>query len=234
MAIRGVLFDKDGTLIDAVGTWMPVYRGLLEEALQHRAHEWDAVFEAGGFDPVTETFRPNSLMASGTTDEFVDLWWPGLAADARAEKIVWVNGEFVSRSKLHLKPLMPLQPLLTQLRGRGLKTAVGTNDNEASAREHMRLLGASHLFDFICGYDSVPRAKPYGDMVHAFCAACDLAPAEVAVVGDNLHDLHMAHDAGAGLAIGVLTGNSGHADLAPHADVVLDSIADLPAYLEGR
>ena len=232
--IRGLLFDKDGTLIDSVGTWAPVYRGLLEEALQHRAHEWDAMFAQSGFDAATGKFKPNSLLASGTTDQFVDLWWPELEGAARTQRIQWVDGEFVRRSREHLQPLMPLAPLLAEFRGMGLKNGIGTNDNELSARGHMETLGVGHLFDFICGYDSVKRAKPAGDMVHAFCEACGLEPAEVAVVGDNLHDLHMAEDAGAGLAIGVLTGNSGHEDLAPHADAVLASVAELGACLEGR
>jgi phosphoglycolate phosphatase len=69
-------------------------------------------------------------------------------------------------------------------------------------------------------------------MVHAFCEAVGTSPKAVAVVGDNLHDLEMGRAAGAGLLVGVLTGTSAHADLAPHADAVLDSIADLPALLD--
>ena len=56
-------------------------------------------------------------------------------------------------------------------------------------------------------------------------------PREVAVVGDNPHDLEMARSGGAGAAIGVLSGNSGADDLAPLADVVLPSIRELPAWL---
>lgn len=232
--IRGLLFDKDGTLIDSVATWTPVYRAILETALGHRREDWDRVFEESGYDPVTGSFKPNSLLASGTTDKFVDLWWPEAKGAERAEKIGWVDRQFVELSRAHLKPLMPLGPLLAEWRGMGLKLGIGTNDNEASARMHMKELGVDSQFDFICGYDTVERAKPAGDMVHAFCAACGLEPVEVAVVGDNLHDLHMAHDAGAGLAIGVLTGNSGHDDLAGDADAVLDSIAGLTEFLRGR
>ena len=58
-----------------------------------------------------------------------------------------------------------------------------------------------------------------------------LQPAEVAVVGDNLHDLAMARAAGAGLAIGVLSGTSVVDELKPHADHVIGSIADLPEIL---
>jgi phosphoglycolate phosphatase len=51
------------------------------------------------------------------------------------------------------------------------------------------------------------------------------------VIGDNPHDLEMARSARAGAAIGVLSGNSGMDDLAPLADVVLDSVCDLPDWL---
>jgi phosphoglycolate phosphatase len=48
------------------------------------------------------------------------------------------------------------------------------------------------------------------------------------MVGDNLHDLEMARAAGAGLRIGVLTGTGTREELAPHADLCLASIAELP------
>ena len=71
-------------------------------------------------------------------------------------------------------------------------------------------------------------------MVLGFCRATGLSPHEVAVIGDSTHDLHMARAAGAGLAVGVLTGPARDADLAPDADVVLPSIAALPAFLSQR
>ena len=52
------------------------------------------------------------------------------------------------------------------------------------------------------------------------------------MVGDSPHDLDMARSAGAGLAIGVLTGVSPREVLALHADLVLDSIAEIETALE--
>jgi phosphoglycolate phosphatase len=78
----------------------------------------------------------------------------------------------------------------------------------------------------------VPNPKPAPDIVHAFAAAAGLRPRDIAVVGDNRHDLEMARAAGAGAAIGVLTGNSSLDDLSPLADAVLRSIADLPDWLD--
>ena len=57
----------------------------------------------------------------------------------------------------------------------------------------------------VCADDGVP-VKPAPDMVLRLCAAIGVPPARTAVVGDSAADLRMARAAGAGLAIGVLTG----------------------------
>ena len=80
----------------------------------------------------------------------------------------------------------------------------------------------------------MPHPKPAPDIVHAFSEAIGVPPSEIVVIGDNPHDIEMARSAGAGAALGVLTGNSGRDDLAPLADAVLDSVADLPAWLRAE
>lgn len=232
VTIRGILFDKDGTLIDVIGTWLPVYREMLAEAFPGRQGHWDEVLLESGYDPEANNFKANSLMAAGTTDQLVDLWWPGLSATERRSMIERVDQDFRTRSVKYLRPLIDLEPLFRELKARNMRIGIATNDNEASARNHVRLLKLDHVVDFVAGYDSVKRAKPADDMVHAFCQACSLQPADVAVVGDNPHDLEMARSAGAGLAIGVLSGNSTFEDFGRLADAVLGSIAELPAYLE--
>ena len=53
------------------------------------------------------------------------------------------------------------------------------------------------------------------------------------MVGDNPHDMEEARNGGAGLAIGVLSGNAGHGDLDHLADHVIPSIAHLEASASG-
>ena len=53
------------------------------------------------------------------------------------------------------------------------------------------------------------------------------------MVGDSMHDLHAGRSAGM-RTIGVLTGPASRADLTPHADVVLDTIADIPDWLDAQ
>ena len=98
----------------------------------------------------------------------------------------------------------------------------------------MRHLGDAGILDemaFVAGYDSGFGAKPAPDPLLAFCAATGLAPADCAMIGDSTHDLAAGRAAGM-TCIGVLTGPASRATLAPHSDAVLDSIADLPGWLD--
>ena len=110
MRIRGLLFDKDGTLIDSMGTWMPVYREILATIHPDREDVWDQLLDESGYDPAVNGFRANSVMAVGTTDQMVDLWWPAASDTERRERIAWVDAAFVRLSEKHLTELLPLAP----------------------------------------------------------------------------------------------------------------------------
>ncbi|MGB9141984.1 MAG: hypothetical protein WCB71_07280 [Aestuariivirga sp.] len=72
MTIRGVLFDKDGTLIDVNGTWVPIYRQMLCEQFGIDAAGADRVMAQAGYDPGTDSFLANSLLAAGTTRQIIE------------------------------------------------------------------------------------------------------------------------------------------------------------------
>jgi phosphoglycolate phosphatase len=232
MAIRGILFDKDGTLIDVTGTWVPAYREMLSELFGAEANRVEELLIAAGYDPAKGGFRAGSTLAGGTTRELIDIWWPGLDADATREKIHLLDVEYRDLAVKHLKPLMPLEPILASLRDAHYRLGVATNDTQGSATSHLHELGVAAMFDMIVGADSVTVPKPAGEMVRIFSAAMGLTPSEIAMVGDNPHDMEEARNGGAGLAIGVLSGNSGHHDLDHLADHVIPSIAHLEALLQ--
>ena len=104
-------------------------------------------------------------------------------------------------------------------------------DNEASIRLMLDHLGLAHHIAFVTGYDSGHGVKPGPGMALAFAEAIGLEPSEIAVVGDNSHDIDMGRSAGAGLVIGVLSGTGDKATLEPIADVCLTDIGELPAFL---
>ena len=231
MSIRGVLFDKDGTLIDVNGTWVPIYRQLLCEQFSIDAVQADALMQRVGYNPNTEGFFANSILASGTTRQLVENWWPDLDEAGTLDKLRMIDVDYAPLSKSLLKPLMPLAPLLNELKAMNYFVGVATNDSHYSACNHMKHLGVFDLFDEVIAADTVPTPKPSGDMIRKFANGVGLKPSEIAMVGDNSHDIEEARNGGAGLAIAVLSGNASHEDIAHHADYTLESIAALPALL---
>ncbi|SFJ11310.1 HAD family hydrolase [Albimonas pacifica] len=231
--IRGILFDKDGTLLDFEATW----RGFVEDSLAAVAPD-DLELRAllgdlAGLDPATRRFRAGSPVVAGSTAEVAALWAPHLPGRDAAELEAEIDDRAAAAVLDGPTAAAPDLPgLLDGLRARGLALGVATHDSERAARAHMRSLGALDRFDFIAGYDSGHGLKPGPGMVLAFAAAAGLDPREVAMIGDSLHDLGAGRAAGAGLVVGVLTGPAEAHELAPHADHVLGSIVELPDLLE--
>lgn len=230
--VRGILFDKDGTLIDCDATWGPIIHHLAAEF--GPTGDPGALAEAAGLDPVTGRLRAGSAWAAGSTHDLVRLWWPGIPADELRRIARQIDAACAAMSPHTSVPLVDLDDLFDTLAARGYVLGIATNDSEASLTAFIEARGLSARIRHLIGYDSVAAPKPAADMVHAFCVLAGLQPAEVAVVGDNIHDLEMARAAGAGWAIGVLSGNSDVEHLGPHADVVLDSVADLAEWLDER
>jgi phosphoglycolate phosphatase len=231
MSIRGVLFDKDGTLIDVNATWVPVYRHVVMELFGVDLDGAEALMEQAGYDRLTEKFRAGSILAGGTTRQLVETWWPGLDEAGIAAKSHLLDHGYGELIRDKLTPLMPLEPILTELRGMGLKLGVATNDSHASATIHMTHHGVAGLFDGIIAADTVAVPKPSGDMIRRFAEITGMPASAIAMVGDNSHDMEEARNGGAGLAIAVLSGNAARDDIAHLADHTIASVADLPALL---
>lgn len=124
--------------------------------------------------------------------------------------------------------------MLTELAEMGIAMGVATNDATEAAVAAIAALGLDAYLPHVFGYNSVAHPKPAPDIVLAFAGARGVDPSDIAVVGDNRYDMEMARAAGAGAAVGVLTGNSNANDLAAYADVVLPSIRELPGWLRAR
>lgn len=212
--IRGVLFDKDGVLIDFEATWDPVNRRLAEAIAGGDAALAARLLTAGGYDGDSVRMRPGTVLAAGTPPEVAAAWIDHLPAWEEAALTEEVDRFFDAISPELAVPLIDLGGLFDRLKGRGLALGVATNDSEDGARRSLTRLGGFDRLDFLAGYDSGHGAKPAPGMAEAFCRRTGLAAEVIAVVGDNLHDLEMGRVAGAGLLIGVRSGTGDPAALA--------------------
>jgi phosphoglycolate phosphatase len=235
MTLRGILLDKDGTLIDFNATWGPAaYRamGVLAEGSRSKL---EALMRVSQFVEEERRFLPTSPLVAGSSAHYGPLWAEALERPATEAFFGEMDELFRVFGLESLSPIGNPAAVAAELTGRGLHVGIATNDAERSGRDQAQRLGLTSYAPFIVGYDSGFGPKPHPGMVLGFIDHCGCRPGEVALVGDSLHDLHAARAAGA-LAVLVLTGPLGpaaRAELAPHADHVLETIADLPSWADG-
>jgi phosphoglycolate phosphatase len=234
MAIRGILFDKDGTLVDFEATWATLARRMALKAAEGDEARADFLLEQSGLDLASNRFRADSIFAAGTNADVVELWHPHLEDEALAATIDRFDAWTAVEASKSAVALPDVGAALGRLREAGLMLGVATNDSTEAGRLTVEALGWAPLFTGVYGYDSVPRPKPAPDVVFAFARLTGLLPAEIAFVGDNRHDLECGRAAHAGLVVGVLSGTGTRAALAPLADVILGSVAELPERLDAR
>jgi phosphoglycolate phosphatase len=230
--IRAILFDKDGTIIDYWRTWVPINRRAALYAARGDAALADHLLRLGGHDPATDRVTPGAPLAAGDFHDIAAAFARHPGIEATPELTAGIERIFVSGGAQHSTLIAGARETIAALKARGFRIGLATNDSADGLAASLGKHGILELCDFAAGCDSGFGTKPGPGMVRAFCAAAAIAPAEVAVVGDAVHDLAMGRAAGAGLNVGVLSGTSGHADLEGYADLILDSINDLPARRE--
>lgn len=228
--IKGIIFDKDGTLFDFNATWGAWTRGMLDAEAGHDPVLFSRLADVLGYDVPAATFRPESIVIASTAGEVAEVIrsvLPDLDADALLSRM---NAAAAAVTQVEA---VPLQSYFAGLRAAGLRLGIATNDAEAPARAHLARAGVTQHFDFIAGYDSGHGGKPAPGQLLAFCAETGLGAENCLMVGDSTHDLHAGRAAGM-RTIGVLTGPAPREELSPLADVVLSSIGDIPGWLQSE
>lgn len=228
--IRGILFDKDGTLLDYAKSWLPVNRELAAFAAAGDADLADHLLRETGMDPETGHVVPDSLLAAGNTREICEGLIKAGARRDFEEMVTHMDGLFASAASRAV-PVTDLKAYFERLHGKGYKLGIASSDNERSIRHTAERFGFAHLVHYIVGYDSGHGSKPEPGMVLGFSAATGIDVSEIAVVGDNNHDLHMGQRAGAGLKVGVLTGTGSRESLSAASDHCLNDITELESVL---
>lgn len=227
--LRGILFDKDGTLFDFSMTWEVWAASFLRRIGQNEEHA-AALGDAVGFDLSSRKFAADSIVIAGTPAEVADALTDHLPDRSTAEILFLINDE---AEKAPQAEVVPLIPFVNDLKRKGYRVGVVTNDAEQPARAHLAAAGVVALFDFVAGFDSGFGAKPDAGQLLAFAHKFGIKPEEILMVGDSTHDLVAAHRAGMP-AVGVLTGLARAETLRPFAEDILPDIGHLPAWLDCR
>ena len=144
--MRGVLFDKDGTLLDFEASWSAVYREMCLGLAEGDADTAEAMLIAGGLDPVTRRFRSGAALAAGTTVDIVKVWYPEFSDDEERAMVERIDRIFHENG---IRCSVPVPGIGVRRspssRAPGSTMGVATNDGTAATRAALAALGISNF-----------------------------------------------------------------------------------------
>lgn len=236
--IKGILFDKDGTLLDFNSIWVPVAEALAFELATEFCQAKHLDLEEKLLKSIGVScgkVEPMGALAWGTVRDIAEEL-KAVLQEENIDKALLDNIEVIIENKISrlsrekstlVKPIGDLEKLFETLKSLGIRIGLATSDTYESAKLCLKLLKVEQYFDFIGADDGVSKAKPNPDLLNKFCKVCGIKPEEVAVVGDTEVDIELAANGNAALAIAVLSGTNCKDSISKKADFVLASVHEI-------
>ena len=228
MNIKGIIFDKDGTLFDFQSSWGEKTFEFLKILSNGSSPVLLKLANALNFDLDQRLFHPNSIFIAGTTDETLALIQP-IIPKKNKDFILTIHKECYANQKQI--PVKNLFNVLHYLHKIGYMLGVVTNDLEQPTINQLRDGRILQFFSTVLGSDSGYGAKPKPSQLIEFQRRKGLLAREILMVGDSTHDMVAAKAAGM-RSFAVLTGVASRSDLEPYAETVFDDISFLPNWLK--
>jgi phosphoglycolate phosphatase len=233
---QAIIFDKDGTLIDFDAMWGGWVLYLAE---QLKTVSGLIVREplclAMGYDDENKKVLADGKMAASPMSELyrltVEVMRSTGLSSVDAENVV-AEGWCIPDPVVLARQFTDTRTLFSTLHRQNIQIGIATSDDRAPTQAMIEAFDIEEFITtMVCADDGIP-AKPAPDMALTICVRMKIDPSRVMVVGDTTADLKMARAAGAGLVVGVLSGVSSTKDLIPYADVLIESVGELHAYVE--
>ena len=198
-----VVFDLDGTVIDSSRALLEAH-AVAWPSLGFECPSDEAILELVGL-PLVHTMRT-------------------LGGADHSESLAEAYSKAYAHTSVRYETLFEG---MTELLARPYRAAVATGKSQRGAESAVQRHGLIDRFEIVLGGNSVPRPKPYPDMLHAIMKATDTE--DLVMIGDTTYDLEMASLAGVP-GIGVSWGHHSTARLRKWAPVV-DTVSELQEML---
>jgi phosphoglycolate phosphatase len=216
---RAVLFDLDGTLIDSA----PDIAAAVNELL-----------EGKGLPPLTLA-QVKSMIGNGV-EKLIERAFAASGRPLSKTGLDEANREMAPIYLRHTTRLTKLMSgaaeTLAQLHVAGVLMGVATNKPQLATREILLHFRLAERLGAIVGGDAVARKKPAPDALLLALDRLHTAPQDALMVGDSVTDVEAAR--AAGLPVVLIRGGYTQVPVDElGADLVCDSLLDLPAALNG-
>ena len=177
MAIKGILFDNDGTLVDT--------HNLLLESFQYATRT------------VLGVALPDDVLMSGVGTPLAKQMEGFTDDPALQQELLDVYRTY--NHKRHdevVHPFPDVKDGLETLRAQGMRMGVVTAKLHELAWRGLELTGLDGYMDCLVGPDDCPKAKPDPAPVLMGCELLGLSPSECLYVGDSPYDMQAGREAG--------------------------------------
>ncbi|MGA3603195.1 pyrophosphatase PpaX [Lysinibacillus agricola] len=175
MAVKALLFDFDGTLLNTNDLIIQTFMHVLNERFPGQYSPKDCLKFLG--PSLKQTM---SDIAPGEEDAMI--------------------AKYREYNELHHDELVTQYPdvvsTLEQLKASGIKLAIVSTKRNGMIDRGLKVLGASHLFDIRIGTDDVKNVKPDPEPVLLALERLGVIKEEAIMIGDNSHDIEAGHNAG--------------------------------------
>ena len=215
--IKGVLFDKDGTLSNSEADLSRLAELRIKEAnniFRSKAYTLKQLIEletllAKAYGVTKNGIDPNGIIAIASKSD-------NLIATATVFCIIEKNIYFNSKG---MKLLPGVIQFLKDLQKANVICALISNDTSLGIESFLRKNNLEDIFLQVWSAENQP-AKPDPAAVKNLCDLLGLKPAECALVGDADTDLLMAREAGIGVALGYSAGWSQSPQITAHQELI--------------
>lgn len=212
-AIKWIIFDWDGTLMDSIA--------LIVSSVQNAAIDV-------GIEMPSEHAAKSIIGMS--LPKAIACLFPNVAVEHHQQIIEQYKTQYLIKNKTPSPMFEDAEFVLQQLKQAGYKLAVATGKARAGLNRVLTHTELAHYFDdTICADES--ESKPAPDMLNTLLQRNHISVAEAIMVGDTIHDLAMANNAGIA-SIGVTMGVNNRAELIGYKPVaIIDNLTEILSVL---
>jgi phosphoglycolate phosphatase len=228
LKIKGILFDKDGTLLKFGTIWIKVIGEVIDQLLEIIGQPGNSNLKqklCHSIGLVDGKVDEKGLLASGTSLDISSAFMEVLPMEVPSLH-QWLSEQVLEKTKQsieYVEPVCDLSSLFSELKEMGIIIGIATADDYETTTLCLRHLGILNEIQFI-GTADLYEKKPSSHMVEKFCEKFGLKPEEVAMVGDTVIDIETARNSEAGFGIGVLSGVGSKEELTKLADLVIPNV----------
>lgn len=231
MMIKGVLFDKDGTLINFNKLWIKMVGEMVDELLVEVGEVGNQTLKCNMLESVgvaNQSVDGKGYLASGTSLDVAEAFQKLLPEEIPGlhEWIKSKQSSFTANNLNLIEPTGDIAKLVSLFRNKNIVVGVVTADDLEATHHCLKKLDITGDIQFIATADLF-EAKPSPESFQVFCEKFNLKPDEVVMVGDTVVDMQYAKNGHACYGIGVLSGTGSEEELAPLADFMISTIDDL-------